>query len=88
MSTRILKALPGKLDIKRHSPSILYLPAHEILVCIAYLSSYGSDESIQSHILLSAFATCMPKVRKYIESPIKYLNFSSTGYRSTKTFEA
>ena len=24
-STSILKALPGKLDIKRHSPSILYL---------------------------------------------------------------
>ena len=24
MSTSILKALPGKLDIKRHSPSILY----------------------------------------------------------------
>ena len=25
MSTSILKALPGKPDIKRHSPSILYL---------------------------------------------------------------
>ena len=25
MSTRVLKALPGKLDIKRHLPSILYL---------------------------------------------------------------
>ena len=24
MSTRVLKALPGKLDIKRHSPSILF----------------------------------------------------------------
>ena len=24
-STSVLKALPGKLDIKRHSPSILYL---------------------------------------------------------------
>ena len=28
MSTSILKALPGKLDIKRHSPSILYKTAH------------------------------------------------------------
>ena len=27
MSTSILKALPGKLDIERHSPSILYFPA-------------------------------------------------------------
>ena len=25
MSTSILKALPGKLEIKRHSPNILYL---------------------------------------------------------------
>ena len=25
MSTNVLKALPGKLDIKRHSPSILYI---------------------------------------------------------------
>ena len=28
MSTSVLKALPGKLDIKRHSPSILYLSGH------------------------------------------------------------
>ena len=25
MSTSVLKALPGKLDIERHSPSILYI---------------------------------------------------------------
>ena len=25
MSTCVLKTLPGKLDIKRHSPSILYV---------------------------------------------------------------
>ena len=30
MSTSVLKALPGKLDIKRHSPSILYLPTFEM----------------------------------------------------------
>ena len=28
MSTSILKALPGKPDIKRHSPSILYVYVH------------------------------------------------------------
>ena len=28
MSTSVLKALPGKLDIKRHSPSILYILVH------------------------------------------------------------
>ena len=26
MSTSVLKTLPGKLDIKRHSTSILYIP--------------------------------------------------------------
>ena len=31
MSTCVLKALPGKLDIKRHSPSILYIDS---LLCI------------------------------------------------------
>ena len=31
MSTSILKALPGKLDIKRHSPSILYLQTPDLL---------------------------------------------------------
>ena len=25
MSTSVLKALPGKLDIKKHSPSIIYI---------------------------------------------------------------
>ena len=28
MSTSVLKALPGKLDIKRHSPSILYMSCY------------------------------------------------------------
>ena len=28
MSTSVLKALPGKLDIKRHSPSIRYISVH------------------------------------------------------------
>ena len=31
MSTSVLKALPGKLDIKRHSPSILYIFVRSIL---------------------------------------------------------
>ena len=30
MSTSVLKALPGKLDIKRHSLNILYIPIENI----------------------------------------------------------
>ena len=32
--TSVLKALPGKLDIKRHSPSILYLSVTSHTNCI------------------------------------------------------
>ena len=53
MSTSILKALPGKLDVKRHSPSILYMSDREFVtsflsfmidtllnVCLRYQSNY------------------------------------------------
>ena len=33
ISTNVLKALPGKLDIKRHSPSILYIQGLEENYC-------------------------------------------------------
>ena len=40
MSTCVLKALPGKLDIKRHSPSILYVlfcqPRVKVTSCFVY----------------------------------------------------
>ena len=32
MSTSVLKGLPGKLDIKRNSPSILYFYSHFMVV--------------------------------------------------------
>ena len=39
MSTSDLEALPGKLDIKRHSPSILYIPLSVHLVCLTRVKS-------------------------------------------------
>ena len=39
MSTSVLKALPGKLDIKRHSPSILYLLNRKAAVSLNGCSS-------------------------------------------------
>ena len=47
MSTSILKALPGKLDIKRHSPSILYVLAwhsaqgFEVIKLFSYSPGHG-----------------------------------------------
>ena len=37
MSTSVIKALPGKLDIKRHSPSILYLSRPVLLETLGCL---------------------------------------------------
>ena len=44
MSTSVLKALPGKLDIKRHSPSILYLLNYaDAQACLRLCCSHGSS---------------------------------------------
>ena len=40
MSTCVLKALPGNLDIKRHSPSILYVPDQKLVCTTNRLSAY------------------------------------------------
>ena len=59
-STCILKALPSKLNNKRHSPSILYIthePQHEIsnnhVICA---SSKDSDQPVHTSSLIRAFA--------------------------------
>ena len=55
MSTSVLKALPGKLDIKRHSPSSLYL-LHRGLVSLllgAIVRSKIEAFSYGSHVRLN-----------------------------------
>ena len=63
MSTSILKALPGKLDIKRHSPSILYLPCNLLPVC-DYRLYLGSTliiiRILESEIILKSPVTICP----------------------------
>ena len=45
LSTSVLKALPGKLDIKRHSPSILYLRVVLLMThlvnCVVVITVYS-----------------------------------------------
>ena len=58
MSTSVLEALPGKLDIKRHSPSILYfLTATEknadFLLYAAFLNVYFYSVEVSLGICLS-----------------------------------
>ena len=55
MSTSVLKALPGKLDIKRHSPSILYLPnrlASSVLQSQRHLVALGDYMGANCHALV------------------------------------
>ena len=47
MSTCVLKALPGKLDIKRHSPSILYVSLHGILPTHVYNNFKNHDRNLR-----------------------------------------
>ena len=51
MSTSVLKALPGKLDIKRHSPSILYV----IITNASDLSNFDKIEELNALANLSTF---------------------------------
>ena len=49
MSTSVLEALPGKLDIKRHSPSFLYLLQHKCQHCSLVLLYFSSLFATNMH---------------------------------------
>ena len=50
MSTCVLKAMPGKLDIKRHSPSncILYISA-SLAISTSFLKAWPGKVGIKRH---------------------------------------
>ena len=70
MSTSILKALPGKLDIKRHSPSILYLSTcsrsflqikYLVVVCrLLYVYCFAVVGVVVACFFLVVFSQAMP----------------------------
>ena len=47
MSTSLLKALPGKLDIKKHSPSILYIPEDRLSFSDTAPQLIASNDSLE-----------------------------------------
>ena len=51
-STSVLTALPGKLDIKRHSPSILYISA-SLAMSTHILKAFPGKLDIQRHLVFS-----------------------------------
>ena len=58
MSTSVFKALPGKLDIKRHSPSILYLvpdnfeTKHDVTVTLGWQDSSNLPMNWSVHVVV------------------------------------
>ena len=50
MSTSVFKALPGKLDIKRHSPSILYISSEKERILDNFFISYQNNVVGAGHI--------------------------------------
>ena len=61
ISTSVLKALPGKLDIKRHSPSILYILEIQIDHTTAERETreYNQERSqYRNHICFSCIDIC------------------------------
>ena len=50
MSTSLFKALPGEHDIKRHSPSILYVHVKSfvVLFCVVFWKDFNNNFSAMS----------------------------------------
>ena len=78
MSTNILKAFPGKLNIKRHSPSILYIQS------LLYLSDFAAFHLGLHSLYFSVLMTVIvrPKTHTHCYSLrsgfLDYLRFDST----------
>ena len=53
-SASVLKALPGKLDIKRHSPSILYI-SENLLMSTSVLKALPGKLDIKRHSLCTLY---------------------------------
>ena len=82
MSTSVLKALPGKLDIKRHSPRILFCIvsfAHVFAYTLASLSLdvmgwYLIHDCGVGNELLTMWHYDKCRLRRAVQPPFKHRN--------------
>ena len=58
MSTSLLKTLPGKLDIKRHSPSILFISFQFVLVETVTTSLMDRFTKLRNYKFLTVLCLC------------------------------
>ena len=71
MSTCVLKALPGKLDMKRHSPSVLYVLIRRLVIAFDFrmkqcqvFSHQGPKKNTKLQILIHAVLPNIPTLIK------------------------
>ena len=76
LSTSVLKALPGKLDIKRHSPSILYITSFILIKSAHLLSTYSKVHASPNKANLSTPVPEHP-VDTSIHVAADYVNFDT-----------
>ena len=72
MSTCVLKALPGKLDIKRHSPSILYIFSQSF--CSTLLLFTGPRSSVGDVSVYRFVSDCRTRGCKFDPGPVPYFH--------------
>ena len=81
LSTSVLKALPGKLDIKRHSPSILYISA-SLAMSTSVLKALPGKLDIKRHspsiLYVSANLTMSTSVLKALPCKLDIKRHSSS----------
>ena len=66
MSLNVLQALPGKLDIKRHSTSILYICCNPAIILADDLPLNSKKPKDYHKSLISEFAKKVIKASKFI----------------------
>ena len=66
MSTSVLKALPGKLDIKRRSPSILYL--HTVYKVMFLLNNCKQNITSLSLLVATTVSKKVLETLRYLHS--------------------
>ena len=93
MSTSVLKALPGKLDIKRHPSSILYVSIHDLCVFLTLflsqmLSNFHSVEVELKHLRAFEFsgAKTLEKFPYSLSAEFKRRKTSKIGERTAMEF--
>ena len=71
MSTCVLKALPGKLDINRHSSSILYISA-SLAMSTCVLKALPGKLDIKRHSPSILYLSCHKRLKHFCNEAVVF----------------